>query len=209
MSPVGFTAPTRLKSTFRGSFTLIDSYSYTSPLSQVSHSTISVKNQEYEYFHAYICNYAWQYISMNLPAFSLYYLQFRFRPDNMLQTFTLTPQHESILSPEMPLNILSIVHFSSQCQYTLPRNHIWLKILVTRQFNPKSFNIHISKPFQAIFKKSYWHPRKIWHFGVFFLLFFGVFGCHFHSAALFPGVFLALLWYKFGHRGWEKVNFHC
>ena len=34
----------------------------------------------------------------------------------------------------------------------------------------------------------FWHPGKIWHFWS-FLAFFGVFGCHFHSAVLFPRVF--------------------
>ena len=34
----------------------------------------------------------------------------------------------------------------------------------------------------------FWNPGKIWHFWC-FLAFFGVFGCHFHSAVLFPRVF--------------------
>ena len=63
---------------------------------------------------------------------------------------------------------------------TLPRNPIWLKISATRQFNPKSFNIHISKPFHAIFKKKLLASWK----NMAFLVFFDIFRCFWVSFSI-------------------------
>ena len=114
----------------------------------------------------------WLFYTQLLPQYQLGWI---FKDGSTLEwsIFDQNMQTSNILLPEMSISLQPTPH-------TLPRNPIWLKISATRQFNPKSFNIHISKPFHAIFKKKLLASWK----NMAFLVFFDIFRCFWVSFSL-------------------------